>query len=420
MKNIGFVSTRFAGTDGVSLESEKWARMLEEERHEVFWFAGELDRDLQRSMLVPEAFFGHADNDRISREVWGKFRRSPEIYRMICDLSDFLKNKLYEFTERFKIDILIVENALTIPMHIPLGLAITNFLAETCTPTVAHHHDFYWERSRFLVSAARDLLDMCFPPSLPNIQHAVINTAARDELAWRKGLAAVIVPNVLDYENPPQFSEEKLAKTRKTMGIQRGDILILQPTRVVPRKGIEQAITVVARLKDPRCKLVISHESGDEGSVYIRALQELAGDSHVDLRFIETTIPRFFHGLYQPRENNTVSLWDVYPCADLVTYPSLYEGFGNAFLEAFYFKKPVLINRYTIWIQDIEPKGFQTISMDGYVTNELVEKVRHILNDEVARREMTEHNYKVATRYFSYAVLRRRLRSLIINVAGLG
>ena len=24
------------------------------------------------------------------------------------------------------------------------------------------------------------------------------------------------------------------------------------------------------------------------------------------------------------------TLWDIYPHADLVTYPSLYEGFGNA------------------------------------------------------------------------------------------
>jgi len=29
IKNIGFVSTRFAGTDGVSLESSKWANVFE-------------------------------------------------------------------------------------------------------------------------------------------------------------------------------------------------------------------------------------------------------------------------------------------------------------------------------------------------------------------------------------------------------
>ena len=40
--NIGFVSTRFAGIDGVSLESSKWAEVLEDLGHLCFWFAGEL------------------------------------------------------------------------------------------------------------------------------------------------------------------------------------------------------------------------------------------------------------------------------------------------------------------------------------------------------------------------------------------
>ena len=114
-----------------------------------------------------------------------------------------------------------------------------------------------------------------------------------------------------------------------------------------------------------------------------------------------------------------MSLWELYPCADLVTYPSLYEGFGNALLEAFYFKVPVLINRYSIWIQDIEPKGFKTITMDGYVTTELVEDIGRVLSDKTLRHEMVEQNYRLAARYYSYAVLRRRMQTLVINVMGL-
>ena len=37
---IGFISTRFSGTDGVSLETAKWARVLEEMGHTCFYFAG--------------------------------------------------------------------------------------------------------------------------------------------------------------------------------------------------------------------------------------------------------------------------------------------------------------------------------------------------------------------------------------------
>ncbi|MEA1948403.1 MAG: hypothetical protein U9N83_13995 [Thermodesulfobacteriota bacterium] len=51
-KNIGFISTRFAGTDGVSLEACKWAQVLEKNGSRCFWFAGELDRDPGKSFLV--------------------------------------------------------------------------------------------------------------------------------------------------------------------------------------------------------------------------------------------------------------------------------------------------------------------------------------------------------------------------------
>jgi len=59
--NIGFISTRFAGTDGVSLETEKWARVFEKERYHCFYFAGELDRPAAQSYLVPEAHFQHPE-----------------------------------------------------------------------------------------------------------------------------------------------------------------------------------------------------------------------------------------------------------------------------------------------------------------------------------------------------------------------
>ena len=109
--------------------------------------------------------------------------RTPEVTRRIFAISDFLKGTLYEFTRKFDIDLLIAENSLTIPMNIPLGVALTQFIAETGFPTIAHHHDFYWERDRFSVNAVGDVLAMAFPPSLPSIQHVTINSFAQQDLS---------------------------------------------------------------------------------------------------------------------------------------------------------------------------------------------------------------------------------------------
>ena len=54
---IGFLSTRLAGTDGVSLETRKWAEVARRLGHEVYYCAGLLDDDLPNPTLIPELHF---------------------------------------------------------------------------------------------------------------------------------------------------------------------------------------------------------------------------------------------------------------------------------------------------------------------------------------------------------------------------
>jgi len=169
-------------------------------------------------------------------------------------------------------------------------------------------------------------------------------------------------------------------------------------------------------LDDPRYKLVISHEAGDEGLEYQKRLMDMAAEENVEIHFVSTRIGEVRQ--FNRSGEKVYTLWDIYPHADLVSYPSLHEGFGNALLEAIYFKIPVILNRYSIYIQDIEPKGFRLMEMDGFVTNRLVKEVRRVMEDRDYHREMVDHNYKVARRFYSYSVLKRRLRTLIISLSG--
>jgi glycosyltransferase involved in cell wall biosynthesis len=415
-KNIGFVSTRFAGTDGVTMEAGKWAQVLKSAGHNYFWFGGLLDRSPERCFLVPEAFFQHEKNLWIDRQIFGKKKRDPAVTDAIYELKTFLKKQLKEFIRTFNIDLLVAQNVLTIPMHIPLGIALTELIVETQIPTIAHHHDFYWERTRFLVNAVGDYLRMAFPPNLPSIEHVVINSSAQEELALRTGISSIVIPNVLDFENPPAITRQETDDFRKEIGLTTDDILILQPTRVVQRKGIEHAIELVEKLGDPRCKLVISHEAGDEGIEYADWLKEQARQSGVDLRLLNLRISDPMNPDVNRKELYT--LWEVYPHSDFITYPSLYEGFGNAFLEAIYFKKPLLINRYATFVKDIEPKGFDLIVMDGYLNHKNVQKVKDVLESPERREKMVNTNFEIAKKYFSYDRLRRWLNLLLTNFFG--
>jgi mannosylglucosylglycerate synthase len=416
--NIGFISTRLQGTDGVSLETGKWVVVLEKLGYKCFFFAGVSDWDEERTMVVPEAFFDHPEVQSIQSRCFGTTTRTTELTGQIHHMRMLLKEKLYEFIEKFELNCIVPENAITIPMNVSLGLAITEIIAETGIPAIAHHHDFSWERQRFLVNGIPDFLSMAFPPVLPSIAHVVINTPADSELSYRTGISARIIHNILDFDTPPPGMDDFNKDVRKDLGIADDDILLLQPTRIVSRKGIEHSIELVSRLKNPKAKLVITHASGDEGYEYegrVRNFAELMGIPLV----IEPALFGEKRKTY-PDGRKRYTLWDVYPHADFVTYPSIYEGFGNAFLEAVYFKKPILVNRYSIYETDIEPRGFDVITMNGYITEAVVNQVRELLNNKEAVKKMVEQNFKIAQKFFSYQVLTSKLKSILLDFEGIG
>jgi len=186
---------------------------------------------------------------------------------------------------------------------------------------------------------------------------------------------------------------------------------VLQPTRIVARKGIEHSIELIRQLGNPRLKLVLTHASGDEGDAYAARVRRYADIMGVDLIFASSSI-----ATDRARGENGEQLFtiaDAYQSADLVTYPSSYEGFGNAFLESIYYKRPILCNRYAIYRTDIEPCGFNVILMEGYLTDDVVERVRQVLTDRDCVDRMVEENYRIARQFFSYRRVETELQALL-------
>ncbi len=414
-RTVGFVSFRFAGTDGVSLETDKMADVLRRWGYRCVFMGGELDTPPEDSFLVEETHFKHPAIREIYDECFGQANRPLEVTKRIHEYRVLLKQKLYEFIRKFDVDILVPENSLTIPLNVPLGLAITEFIAETGIKTIAHHHDFFWERKRFLNNCVWEYLNSCYPPHLSSIQHVVINSSGQNQLALRTGIGATLIPNVMDFEHPPEPPDEYTKDVRKDLGIGEEELLVLQPTRVVQRKGIEHAIELVARL-EMKATLVISHASGDEGYEYQQRVKEFAEMLKVDTRFVQDIISDERGTTGDGRK--IYSLQDIYPYADLVTYPSLSEGFGNAFLEAIYFKRPILVNNYSIYFFDIKPKGFEVIEMDDFITDETVRRTREILENPERVKEMTERNYALCLKHYSYRILEIKLRHILSSFWG--
>lgn len=400
-----YVSTRLAGTDGVSLENAKVLEALEGVGYAPHLCAGELDTDGPPGTLIPELHFRDPVALELGARFFGARGPDPTLRDDLRGHADALRAKLERVIDDVRPDLLVLQNVWAVPMQLPLAEALAGLVADRRIPTLSHEHDYHWERERFATPLLPGYLDTFFPFDAPSVRHLAINSLAAGELARRRGLAATVLPNVLDFDTPAPKPDAFAATFREAIGIAPEQRLILQPTRVIPRKGIELAIDLLAEVGDPRNVLVVTHAAGDEGYDYLRVLEARARQRAVDLRMVDHLV-----GATRstgPDGRRRFALWDTYPHADLVTYPSLYEGFGNALLETIWFGKAALVNRYGVYVADIAPKGFRFVEIDAEVTTVAARAVADLLESPGERAALAAHNLRLAREHFGYGALRR-------------
>jgi glycosyltransferase involved in cell wall biosynthesis len=413
---IGIVATRLAGVDGVTFEATKWEMALVRMGHEVRLCAGEVDALRASARLVPPMHFAWPPAARVTAAAFDPDSDAVAVRAEVERLSDLLIPVIDTWIAEQALDALIVENAWAIPMHLPLGLALARVVERSGIPAIGHNHDYWWERERFAHCVVPEILDAAFPPDLPTVRHASINALAAGELRRRRGIDSLVVPNVFDFERPrPRPHPAQRRRMRAELGMNERGLLVVQPTRVVPRKGIELAIDLVSRLEDPESVLLITSPAGDEGLDYLVQVEQQAERSGVRLRYAADRFEPDFEG--KPI-GPAHTLHDAYLAADLVTYPSLYEGYGNALIEAIFYGKPLVVNRYPVYVSDIAPMGFKFFEIDGAITDATVTEVRGALANPARQRVIARDNYDIARRRLSYKVLRRRLRRLLGEVVG--
>src|SRR5918999_1182699 len=366
---IGIAATRLAGVDGVTFEAAKWEAVLDGLGHEVRLCAGEADALRYVTRLVPAMHFAHPPAARVTAAAFDRESDPSAVRAEIDRLAAQLLPVLRDWAAVPPLDLLVVQNAWAIPMQLPLGVALRRLVEETGLPAIGHHHDYWWERERFSRCIVPDVLEEAFPPDLPNIRHVSINSLAANGLRASRGITSTVIPNVFDFDQPrPRRRARVRRQLRAELGMGEKGWLIVQPTRVVPRKGIELAIELVSRLGDPDAVLLITSPAGDEGLDYLVGLERLAEAMGVNLRYgADRFAPDHEGRPLRPAH----SLNDAYMAADLITYPSLYEGFGNALIEAVFYGTPVFVNRYPVYEADIRPLGLRFVEIDAAVAGKL-------------------------------------------------
>ncbi len=419
---IGIIIGRIGDVDGVALEAEKWIEVLKKMGHEIFILSGQFKEDVTEpenqtarrfmSFFSPECeweqnrafFFPPDDSERLLSHLDGT--------------ANHVATAVFQWILECRIDVLLIENASSLPAHLSLGMGIMRCAERLDLPIVIHHHDFSWERGSRYDSPFPEItqiVEETFPLRTSNARHAVINSNQQGVLKDRFDIDAMVVPNVMDFDSPFAQKDSYNADLPASIGLQEGDIPLFQITRIVGRKGIEVAIDLVNRLEDPKVKLVITGSAADDHRKgYYRELL-----SQIKRNGLQERVLFAHHKLLSGRGMSSTgerifSLADAYAHAVACTYFSTYEGFGNGFVEAVVARRPIFMNNYKpVYWPDIGSHGFETVMLeDNNLTDEAVAEIDRIIYDPALQAEMAEHNFELGRKYFSFDVLEEKLQAI--------
>ena len=199
---------RVGGTDGVALEIQKRKEILESRGCQVTLIAGEKSRYADH--IIKELEWDDGAVPIIKENGFLHFGRKDlseqELKSKLNKIAFAIQDRLNFIQCQEKFDQLLVHNIFSFGGHVAAAKAFAKWIKKFRLPTLATHHDFYWERKEFSLprnSYLKNYMDKYMPPRSRFIEHVVINSLARKGLEKRSGIKAEVMPDVFDFSQKP-------------------------------------------------------------------------------------------------------------------------------------------------------------------------------------------------------------------------
>jgi glycosyltransferase involved in cell wall biosynthesis len=304
------ISYRLGGDDGVSVEARKWAWALTTLGFESRRVAGAIeDAGEPSDIVLPSLALDGAE---------------PVDERSIQSALD-------------RADLVIVDNLCSLPLNVDAARAVARVAAAHRGRVVFRHHDLPWQR-RSLKAFEQE-----FPPRVDGALHATVNLRSRRELEGRGYLGTTTVHNYFDLD-PPAGEREA---TRKAFGFADDEFVCVQPARAIERKNVPGGLRFAQRLHALAPELPLRYWlSGPAEDGYAPTLERILQRASLPM-----TLGRADRAC------------DAYAAADLVVFPSTWEGFGNPVIESIAYRRACVAYPYPV-LAEIVAAGVRAFSTE--------------------------------------------------------
>ncbi len=411
--NLAIVLTGAYGQDNVPAEMFKWEKLFLAAGYETLLLTGEkLQTDID-NLALPELSF---KNSKVGKIYFAAFNRQlnerdeNRLLSAIDDRARKLKHSLIDIIKDMDIEIICVENALSLPLNLPLGMALWELIIELDLPTIARHHNFYWENKYFEDSNVERLLNVAFPPDTPSIEHVTVSLEAKRSLKERRGIESTYIPNAMDFSSPPTLDDYN-RDFRNSLSIQEGEIVIIQPTVISGELGIENSIPLLARLKrnyDLDIVLIIGEILNDEDKRYVKFVEDLAkGEGLRAIIASQYISPE----RRLERGKKVYTLTDAYVNSDLIIFPNGDLVSFKHILQGILARKPLLVAQGKA-LDEAMGHQLSLIAL-GEEIGRVERKIREVLAKKEKREGVVSNNFQMAYQYFSEERVQEKLASLL-------
>jgi glycosyltransferase involved in cell wall biosynthesis len=472
--NIGILHSLIGKNDGVSIVIDQTVNAMVKDMDidlgHIHFLAAHTS---PRFNAVTDEIFWH--KSEVHKNIIANFSASPApkgLDAMIHNKAIYAKKVIAKFIREHNIDLLIAHNT-SHPYNFITAVGLGYYMEELQSKgyiwpkVMVWWHDSYFERAQFsnpgpVIKKYLKYLPGTYVDGIAFINHTQPELAKRlfmhynsDKLdAFFRDRTAVI-PNTSsitwewqsrkwDGDKPVYPEQDNYNDTfLRDLGLVdelekrncrlEDTAILLQHTRIVPRKRIELAIDFAFELEkkfhregqDKCIVLLVSGHSGDEQFEYKRFLSNYFEnriinnpDSDILLIFGEDIILSHRDIIVDKKYYKFDEIPSIIAShGGIGTFFSEVEGYGNNLLEMVSFGLPVVINKYEIYRQEIEPLGFTFPSVENNrLTPEVVEQAYDMIVDIKKRNHVVKHNLTILHEKLDHRIIAEKMLPLIVNM----